>query len=58
MALGKIARARSLPQTKNRGQQLTDTKFARDAADLGTFMAHPVSVADVAQAVGRLLVEC
>jgi hypothetical protein len=25
MALGKIARARSLPQTKNRGQQLTDT---------------------------------
>jgi DNA-binding NtrC family response regulator len=33
-------------------------KFARDAADLGTFMAHPVSVADVAQAVGRLLVEC
>jgi DNA-binding NtrC family response regulator len=32
-------------------------KFAGDAADLGTFMAHPVSVADVAQTVGRLLVE-
>jgi CheY-like chemotaxis protein len=34
------------------------TEFAGDAADLGTFMAHPISVADVAQTVGRLLVEC
>jgi DNA-binding NtrC family response regulator len=33
-------------------------EFAGEAADLGTFMAHPVSVADVAQTVGRLLVEC
>jgi DNA-binding NtrC family response regulator len=33
-------------------------EFARDAADLGTFMAYPVSVADVAETVGRLLAEC
>ena len=30
-------------------------EFAVDAAGLGTFMARPVSVADVAEAVGRLL---
>ena len=30
-------------------------EFAGDAAGLGMFMAHPVSVADVAEAVGHLL---
>jgi hypothetical protein len=35
MALGKIARATSLPQTKNRGQPLTLTGGERSFAETG-----------------------